>query len=190
MQINKYTGRPFSAKFWSILEKRRALPVWDYYNKFMETVKSNSAVVLVGETGSGKTTQVCGGGAELAWLGVGEEEEGDHHHSSDFFTSAKANGMQAGIAQTLCKSSRNSKHILPSHEGHYELSLFSGMDYWNGLLECPFTYYIEPLVSLQSAHRGRGSEEGGGEEEEGDEGGRKRRVMRGGGGGGGGGRGG
>jgi pre-mRNA-splicing factor ATP-dependent RNA helicase DHX15/PRP43 len=58
MQINKYTGRPFSAKFWSILEKRRTLPVWDYYNKFMETVKSHSVMVLVGETGSGKTTQV------------------------------------------------------------------------------------------------------------------------------------
>lgn len=58
VQINKYTGRPFSAKFWSILEKRRSLPVWDYYNKFMETIKTNSAMVLVGETGSGKTTQV------------------------------------------------------------------------------------------------------------------------------------
>ena len=58
VQINKYTGRPFSAKFWTILEKRRGLPVWDYYTKFMETVKQNSAVVLVGETGSGKTTQV------------------------------------------------------------------------------------------------------------------------------------
>lgn len=58
LQINKYTGRPFSAKFWTILEKRRGLPVWDYYNKFMDTVKENPAVVLVGETGSGKTTQV------------------------------------------------------------------------------------------------------------------------------------
>ncbi len=58
MQINKYTGRPFSDKFWSILEKRRKLPVWDYYKKFMDIVKNNPAVVLVGETGSGKTTQV------------------------------------------------------------------------------------------------------------------------------------
>ena len=58
MQINKFTGRPFSAKFWSILEKRRKLPVWDYYKKFMDIVKKNPVVVLVGETGSGKTTQV------------------------------------------------------------------------------------------------------------------------------------
>ena len=32
--------------------------MWDYYTKFMETVKNSPAVVLVGETGSGKTTQV------------------------------------------------------------------------------------------------------------------------------------
>lgn len=58
MQINKYTGRPFSARFWQILEKRKNLPVWEYYTKFMETVKKHRSVVLVGETGSGKTTQV------------------------------------------------------------------------------------------------------------------------------------
>ena len=57
-QINKYTGRPFSTRFWQILEKRKNLPVWDYYTKFMEQVKENQCVVLVGETGSGKTTQV------------------------------------------------------------------------------------------------------------------------------------
>ena len=57
-QFNKYTGRPFSAKFWAILDKRKNLPVWDYYTKFMELVKENRVVVLVGETGSGKTTQV------------------------------------------------------------------------------------------------------------------------------------
>ena len=58
MQINKYTGRPFSAKFWQILEKRKKLPVWEYYKQFIDMVKKNNSVVLVGETGSGKTTQV------------------------------------------------------------------------------------------------------------------------------------
>ena len=32
--------------------------MWDYYKKFMEIVWKSPAVVLVGETGSGKTTQV------------------------------------------------------------------------------------------------------------------------------------
>ena len=57
-KFNKYTGRPFSAKFWQILDKRKNLPVWDYYTRFSELVKENKVVVLVGETGSGKTTQV------------------------------------------------------------------------------------------------------------------------------------
>ena len=57
-QINKYTGRPFSQKFWQILAKRKTLPVWEYYEKFMDLAKKNKCVVLVGETGSGKTTQV------------------------------------------------------------------------------------------------------------------------------------
>ena len=58
--VNKYTGRPFSARFWQILEKRKNLPVWEYYKQFMEMVRNNQCVVLVGETGSGKTTQVMG----------------------------------------------------------------------------------------------------------------------------------
>ena len=56
--MNKYTGKPFSAKFWQILSKRKSLPVWEYYKQFMDLVRSNQVVVLVGETGSGKTTQV------------------------------------------------------------------------------------------------------------------------------------
>ena len=68
MQINKYTGRPFSQRFWTILEKRKCLPVWDYYTQFMDLVRKNQCVVLVGETGSGKTTQVE---REGGWVGGG-----------------------------------------------------------------------------------------------------------------------
>jgi len=34
------------------------LPVWEYKEKFMQLLRDNQTIVLVGETGSGKTTQI------------------------------------------------------------------------------------------------------------------------------------
>ena len=34
------------------------LPVWEYREKFLELLNKNQCLVLVGETGSGKTTQI------------------------------------------------------------------------------------------------------------------------------------
>lgn len=57
-KINPFNGKLFSDKYFDILKKRIELPVWEYREKFMETMKEKQAFVLVGETGSGKTTQV------------------------------------------------------------------------------------------------------------------------------------
>uniref|UniRef100_A0A7S0QYN8 RNA helicase n=1 Tax=Cryptomonas curvata TaxID=233186 RepID=A0A7S0QYN8_9CRYP len=57
-KINPFNGRPFSARYYSILEKRVALPVFEFKDRFIEIVKQNQITVLVGETGSGKTTQI------------------------------------------------------------------------------------------------------------------------------------
>lgn len=56
--INKYTGRPFSQRYHDILEKRKGLPVWQQRDDFIKIMNSHQTLVLVGETGSGKTTQV------------------------------------------------------------------------------------------------------------------------------------
>ncbi|KAH8048431.1 ATP-dependent RNA helicase [Aureococcus anophagefferens] len=40
------------------LEKRRTLPVYAYRTEFLEAVKDNQVLVVIGETGSGKTTQL------------------------------------------------------------------------------------------------------------------------------------
>ena len=56
--MNPYTGRPFSDRYFDILRKRIELPVWEYRENFFNTFKDNKVFVLVGETGSGKTTQV------------------------------------------------------------------------------------------------------------------------------------
>ncbi len=55
---NPYTGRPYSQKYYDILEKRKTLPIWEYKDKLIELLTNNQIVIVVGETGSGKTTQV------------------------------------------------------------------------------------------------------------------------------------
>mmetsp|Transcript_5812 Transcript_5812/g.14740 ORF Transcript_5812/g.14740 Transcript_5812/m.14740 type:complete len:487 (-) Transcript_5812:1182-2642(-) len=57
-QVNRHTGRPHSAKYFEILKKRRDLPVWQQQKDFIQMLAANQTLILVGETGSGKTTQV------------------------------------------------------------------------------------------------------------------------------------
>lgn len=56
--INRWTGRPYSQRYQEILGKRRSLPVWHQKEEFLQVLKANQTLILVGETGSGKTTQV------------------------------------------------------------------------------------------------------------------------------------
>ena len=56
--INPLNLTPYSARYFQILAKRKSLPVWEYKDKFMQMMEQHKIIVLVGETGSGKTTQV------------------------------------------------------------------------------------------------------------------------------------
>lgn len=56
--INRWNGRPYSQRYHDILEKRKTLPVWHQKDEFFKVLKANQTLILVGETGSGKTTQV------------------------------------------------------------------------------------------------------------------------------------
>ncbi|KAL1200251.1 putative pre-mRNA-splicing factor ATP-dependent RNA helicase DEAH2 [Cardamine amara subsp. amara] len=58
MVVNKWTGKVYSRRYHEILEKRRSLPVWFQKDEFLQTLRNNQTVILVGETGSGKTTQI------------------------------------------------------------------------------------------------------------------------------------
>ena len=56
--LNPWTGNPFSARYHSILETRSKLPVYQFKDKLVKAVQENQIVVVQGETGSGKTTQI------------------------------------------------------------------------------------------------------------------------------------
>ena len=57
-QKNPWTGKPFSPRFYDILEKRKTLPAWHAHDEVIGLVLKNQVIILQGETGSGKTTQV------------------------------------------------------------------------------------------------------------------------------------
>lgn len=46
------------AKSRTLQEQRRFLPVYDCRDELLQVIRENQVVVVVGETGSGKTTQV------------------------------------------------------------------------------------------------------------------------------------
>ncbi|MCJ1343521.1 DEAH-box ATP-dependent RNA helicase prp43 [Peltigera leucophlebia] len=55
---NPFTGKPLSPQYISILETRRNLPVHAQRDEFLEMYHNSQILIFVGETGSGKTTQI------------------------------------------------------------------------------------------------------------------------------------
>lgn len=58
LQMNPFTGLPFTPRYYELFNKRCQLPVWEYKSQFLDMVSKHQIIVLVGETGSGKTTQI------------------------------------------------------------------------------------------------------------------------------------
>ncbi|SCZ87406.1 BZ3500_MvSof-1268-A1-R1_Chr2-2g04872 [Microbotryum saponariae] len=57
-ETNPWTLRPHSKRYMDILKVRENLPVHQQMSEFLELFNTNQFVVMVGETGSGKTTQI------------------------------------------------------------------------------------------------------------------------------------
>lgn len=54
---NRMTQKTFTDKYNAILKKRKELPVHQQKEEFLGLIEKHQIIVLVGETGSGKTTQ-------------------------------------------------------------------------------------------------------------------------------------
>lgn len=57
-KINPFTGNEFTPRYVDILKIRRELPVHAQRDEFLKIYQNNQIMVFVGETGSGKTTQI------------------------------------------------------------------------------------------------------------------------------------
>ncbi|KAI0696959.1 P-loop containing nucleoside triphosphate hydrolase protein [Cerioporus squamosus] len=56
--INPFNKKPHSPQYKKILESRKKLPVFGQMDEFLKMFTNNQIIVMVGETGSGKTTQI------------------------------------------------------------------------------------------------------------------------------------
>ncbi|RNF11199.1 ATP-dependent RNA helicase-like protein [Trypanosoma rangeli] len=68
--VNPFTMRPFSKQYYEILAVRATLPVYEKAELLKQYVRDHQVVLLVGETGSGKTTQVPHFVAEMGRPGL------------------------------------------------------------------------------------------------------------------------
>lgn len=57
-RINPLTGKPYSAQYHEIRAIREKLPVWQFLDDIESTLSSHQVLIIEGETGSGKTTQI------------------------------------------------------------------------------------------------------------------------------------
>lgn len=56
--LDPYNKKPFSREYYELADQVAKLPVVASQNQFLELLDKNKAIVVIGETGSGKSTQI------------------------------------------------------------------------------------------------------------------------------------
>ncbi|KAJ6607255.1 P-loop containing nucleoside triphosphate hydrolase protein [Mycena sp. CBHHK59/15] len=56
--VNTFTGQPYSDQYRTLLNARKKLPMYAQMDEFYQMFSNHQIIILVGETGSGKTTQI------------------------------------------------------------------------------------------------------------------------------------
>lgn len=69
--VRELSGKALTAHE-KILEGRKKLPVYTYRDEFLQAVRDNKVLIVVGETGSGKTTQIPQYLHEAGWSKIGK----------------------------------------------------------------------------------------------------------------------
>lgn len=57
-EINCFTNKPYSSNYYRLLESRKKLPVYRFRSEIIKTCSENKIIIIEGDTGSGKTTQI------------------------------------------------------------------------------------------------------------------------------------
>eukprot|EP01041_Mallomonas_annulata_P008273 gene8273-17023_t len=57
-KLNQWTLQPYSSRYYEILSKRKQLPVYEFRDDLLQKIQQHQVLVVEGETGSGKTTQI------------------------------------------------------------------------------------------------------------------------------------
>lgn len=56
--MNPLNGKLLSEHYFELLETRKGLPVYQFLDELESNLEKNQVIVIEGETGSGKTTQI------------------------------------------------------------------------------------------------------------------------------------
>ncbi len=57
--FNLWSLKSNTASYREMLKSREKLPIWSYKNELLKAIEDNQVVIVCGETGCGKSTQVC-----------------------------------------------------------------------------------------------------------------------------------
>ena len=57
-KVNPITNIAYSQRYFKILKQRKKLPAWEAKEQLLMLLRHQQIIILEGETGSGKTTQV------------------------------------------------------------------------------------------------------------------------------------
>ncbi|KAB5562442.1 hypothetical protein PHYPO_G00017810 [Pangasianodon hypophthalmus] len=58
LEFNQFDGLPFSSRYYTLLEERKALPVWEAKCEFMDYITNNQLVIISGTVKTGQSTQI------------------------------------------------------------------------------------------------------------------------------------